>query len=201
MSAEENVATNGEETLQNEDAAPEAKSNENSGANSNSAAEAETAMLKEELKKAKEESASFKDSWARERAEFQNFKRRAASDYMTVKKETTKNLVLKLLTPIDNLERVGAGMTITDEMKPFFDGVEMIKREFNSLLEKENIFKVIPKGEIFDPMTMEAIASDESEEYNEETVIDVYQAGYVFKENNESTTLRPSRVRVGRPKF
>ena len=50
-------------------------------------------------------------------------------------------------------------------------------------------------------MSMEAIAADESEDYTEETVIEVYQAGYEFVENNERITLRPSRVKVGRPKF
>lgn len=76
----------------------------------------------------------------------------------------------------------------------------MIRNEFLNILEKENIFKVAPKGEPFDPMWMEAIAAEESDEYTEEVVIEVYQAGYEFVENNERFTLRPARVRVGRPK-
>ncbi len=159
------------------------------------------ANLEEEINKLKVENSSLKDSWLRERAEFQNYKRRTANEYLTIKREAVKSFVLKIINPIDNLERVGTGISITDELKPFMDGINMIKNEFYSILQKENIQKTDPLNKPFDPMSMEAIASDESEDYTEETVIEVYQAGYEFVENNEHITLRPSRVKVGRPKF
>jgi molecular chaperone GrpE len=92
-------------------------------------------------------------------------------------------------------------VNVTEETKPFIDGVGMILRDINGILEKENVTKVSPVGQPFDPTTMEAIASDESEEVKEETVTEVYQPGYVFTENNESFALRPARVKVARPKF
>jgi molecular chaperone GrpE len=159
------------------------------------------ANLEEEINKLKVENSSLKDSWLRERAEFQNYKRRTANEYLTIKREAVKSFVLKMINPIDNLERVGTGISITDELKPFMDGINMIKNEIYSVLQKENIQKTDPLNKPFDPMSMEAIASDESEDYTEETVIEVYQAGYEFVENNEHITLRPSRVKVGRPKF
>ncbi|MBE7411910.1 MAG: nucleotide exchange factor GrpE [Leptospiraceae bacterium] len=161
---------------------------------------AENKNLEEELKKAKIEIESLMDSWARERAEFQNFKRRASMDYINSKKEAIKNFVVKLLTPLDDLERVGMGESIVEEAKPFVEGVNLIKRELFSVLERENIRKVEPKGEVFDPMCMEAIALEESGDFTEERVLEVYQSGYEMTlENNEKVTLRPSRVKVGRP--
>jgi molecular chaperone GrpE len=159
------------------------------------------ANLEEEINKLKVENSSLKDSWLRERAEFQNYKRRTANEYLTIKREAVKSFVIKIINPLDNLERVGMGISITDELKPFIDGINMIKNEFYSVLQKENIQKTDPLNKPFDPMSMEAIAADESENYTEETVIEVYQAGYEFVENNERITLRPSRVKVGRPKF
>jgi molecular chaperone GrpE len=159
------------------------------------------ANLEEEINKLKVENSSLKDSWLRERAEFQNYKRRTANEYLTIKREAVKSFVIKIINPLDNLERVGMGVSITDELKPFIDGINMIKNEFYSVLQKENIQKTDPLNKPFDPMSMEAIAADESEDYTEETVIEVYQAGYEFVENNERITLRPSRVKVGRPKF
>ena len=159
------------------------------------------ANLEEEINKFKVENSSLKDSWLRERAEFQNYKRRTANEYLTIKREAVKSFVIKIINPLDNLERVGMGISITDELKPFIDGINMIKNEFYSVLQKENIQKTDPLNKPFDPMSMEAIAADESEDYTEETVIEVYQAGYEFVENNERITLRPSRVKVGRPKF
>lgn len=157
--------------------------------------------LEQDLKKAGEDILSLKDSWARERAEFQNFKRRSAAEFLAVKREALKAFIIRLLDPLDNLERVSASNSEEMELKAFIDGVNMIQMQFISILEKENVFKMDCAGQPFDPMKMEAIASLESEEYNEETVIEVYQAGYEFRENNESTVLRPARVRIGRPKF
>jgi molecular chaperone GrpE len=159
------------------------------------------ANLEEEINKLKVENSSLKDSWLRERAEFQNYKRRTANEYLTIKREAVKSFVIKIINPLDNLDRVGMGVSITDELKPFIDGINMIKNEFYSVLQKENIQKTDPLNKPFDPMSMEAIAADESENYTEETVIEVYQVGYEFVENNERITLRPSRVKVGRPKF
>ncbi|EMM98620.1 co-chaperone GrpE [Leptospira noguchii str. 1993005606] len=161
--------------------------------------EAETS-LQTELESAKKEIESLKDSWARERAEFQNFKRRSAQEFVSIRKEAVKSLVSGFLNPIDNLERVGATQTNSEELKPFVDGVTMILKEFYSVLEKSNVIRFDPKGESFDPMSMEALSSEEGDQYSEETVIDVYQPGYYYKENEDKFTLRPARVRIGKPK-
>ncbi|ASP41511.1 nucleotide exchange factor GrpE [Leptospira interrogans] len=162
-------------------------------------AETETS-LQTELESAKNEIESLKDSWARERAEFQNFKRRSAQEFVSIRKEAVKSLVSGFLNPIDNLERVGATQTNSEELKPFVDGVTMILKEFYSVLEKSNVIRFDPKGEPFDPMSMEALSSEEGDQYSEETVIDVYQPGYYYKENEDKFTLRPARVRFGKPK-
>jgi len=198
MSAEENVATKENETMEN------TIQTESTGEENSVDSEKEksiTALLQEELEKAKQKIASLEDSFLRERAEFQNYKRRTAAEYAKIKGEAVKNFIIKLLNPIDNLERVGTGVNVSDEMKPFIDGVGMILREMNGILEKENVVKVSPVGQLFDPTTMEAIASDESEDVTEETVVEVYQPGYVFTESNESFALRPARVKVARPKI
>lgn len=198
MSAEENIATKENETMEN------TVQTESAGGEKPLDSEKEKSiqsLLEEELNKAKQKIVSLEDSFLRERAEFQNYKRRTAAEYAKIKGEAVKNFIIKLLNPIDNLERVGAGINVSDEMKPFLDGVGMILREMNGILEKENVVKVNPVGQPFDPTTMEAIASDESETVTEETVIEVYQPGYVFTENNESFALRPARVKVARPKF
>jgi molecular chaperone GrpE len=41
----------------------------------------------------------------------------------------------------------------------------------------------------------------ESEDFTEEIVVEVYQPGYEFRENNDSFSLRPARVKVGRPRL
>lgn len=156
--------------------------------------------LRKELEAAKKEIESLKDSWTRERAEFQNYKRRTAVEFSNIKREAVKSLVTEFLNPIDNLDRVGSGATVTEELKPFVDGVTMILKEFYSVLEKSNVFRQYPQGESFDPTLMEALSSEEGDQYKEETVIEVYQAGFYIKENEDKFSLRPARVRIGKPK-
>ncbi|MEI1277700.1 nucleotide exchange factor GrpE [Leptospira venezuelensis] len=156
--------------------------------------------LRKELEIAKKEIESLKDSWTRERAEFQNYKRRSAQEFSNIKKEAVKSLVAEFLNPIDNLDRVGSGVNVTEEVKPFVDGVTMILKEFYSVLERSNVFRQYPQGETFDPTSMEALSSEEGEQYTEETVIEVYQAGFYIKENEDKFSLRPARVRIGKPK-
>ncbi|EKO35160.1 nucleotide exchange factor GrpE [Leptospira santarosai] len=180
----------------------EESTQETEAAQAEAAAEAVNSelSLQTELEAAKKEVESLRDSWARERAEFQNFKRRSAQEFVSIRKEAVKSLVSGFLNPIDNLERVGATQTNSEELKPFVDGVTMILKEFYSVLEKSNVVRFDPKGEFFDPMSMEALSSEEGDQYSEETVIDVYQPGYYYKENEDKFTLRPARVRIGKPK-
>jgi molecular chaperone GrpE len=104
----------------------------------------------EELNKAKIEIASLKDSWARERAEFQNYKRRTAGEFLVIKREAVKNFVLKILDPLDSMDRVAIGTNVTEELKPFVDGIKMVRNIFKNVLEKENIFQVNCVNEPFD---------------------------------------------------
>jgi molecular chaperone GrpE len=204
MSEQENTVTDGEREVNQSNSTAESGSAPSSvGENGMDSSEeaSKVANLEEEINKLKIENSSLKDSWLRERAEFQNYKRRTANEYLTIKREALKSFIIKIITPLDNLERVGTGISITEELKPFMDGINMIKNEFYSVLQKENVQKIDAVNKSFDPMFMEAIASEESEQYQEETVIEVYQTGYEFVENNERITLRPARVRVGRPKF
>lgn len=156
--------------------------------------------LRKELDIAKKEIESLKDSWTRERAEFQNYKRRSAQEFSNIKREAVKSLVTEFLNPIDNLDRVGSGVNVTEELKPFVDGVTMILKEFYSVLERSNVFRQYPQGEAFDPTLMEALSSEEGDQYKEETVIEVYQAGFYIKDNEDKFSLRPARVRIGKPK-
>lgn len=162
--------------------------------------EEQISALEAQVEKFRKEAEDLRDSWTRERAEFQNYKKRTLNEFAHIKKEAVKNFVTSLITPIDNLERVTSGTSVSDEIKPFIEGVEMIHKELLSILEREHIVKIVPMGMAFDPTSMEAIASEESDEFKEETVTEVYQPGYVLKTENEQFVLRPARVKVGKPK-
>jgi molecular chaperone GrpE len=209
MSENEKMVLDGTQTTGNEakpvDLSGEANANldettEKPSQEEQTSLESVVALLKEEIKKLQDENANLKDSWARSVADFQNLKRRTAMEYASIKRESVKNFVLKILTPLDNLERVIVPNP-SPEVQPFLDGVKMILNEFRSTLEKEGIQVVEALGKPFDPSLMEAIASEEREDINEEIVLEVYRTGYQFQENNEKFPLRPAMVKVGKPKI
>ncbi|TGM72422.1 nucleotide exchange factor GrpE [Leptospira mtsangambouensis] len=152
-----------------------------------------------ELDNAKKEIETLKDSWLRERAEFQNYKRRTANDLLNARKESIKKFAEGLTGALDNLERVSNVPNQTPEVVAFVEGIKMVQKEFYSVLEKEGIKRLDPKGMPFDPMLMEAIASEESAEFSEETVVETYQAGYYHEEGENKQSIRPARVKVGKP--
>ncbi|TGN19873.1 nucleotide exchange factor GrpE [Leptospira idonii] len=182
------------ETIEQEDS--QTKDN---GAISEEAASSVPEGLEAELDKAKKEIDTLKDSWLRERAEFQNYKRRTANDLLNARKDSIKKFAEGLLTPLDNLERVTNVNNPTAEVKAFVDGILMIQKDFISVLEREGIKRLDPKGQPFDPMIMEAIVSEESAEYTEETVIETFQMGYFHEEGETKQSIRPARVKVGKP--
>jgi molecular chaperone GrpE len=156
-------------------------------------------ILELDLKKVKEEAENYKDSWQRERAEFVNYKKRTAFELLNSRKEAVRQFIHDLLHPLDNLELVSNVKTENVELKAFVDGVAMVKKEFIGIMDREGVKKMEPIGEVFDPMTMEAISSEESDEYKEEIVIEVFQPGYYFLDGEVKHSIRPARVKVGKP--
>lgn len=159
--------------------------------------------IAQELESLKREVANYKDSWQRERAEFVNYKKRTAMELLNSRKEAVRQFIHDLLHPMDNLDMVtninSEDLEENPKLKAFVDGVVMVKKDFLGIMDKEGVKKMKPLNESFDPMTMEAISSEESEEYKEETVIEVYQPGYYYEEGETKHSIRPARVKVGKP--
>lgn len=152
------------------------------------------------LDQALREIEELKESWMRERAEFTNFKKRSSQEQLRIKTHVIGNFVKGLLPVLDNLDRVLQVESEDPAVKNFVVGVEMIRGEFRTALEKEGIFPHNPVGESFDPVSMEAIAMEDREGLEKETVLEVYQEGYTMgQEENEKQVLRPARVKVGKP--
>ncbi len=154
----------------------------------------------EEMEKLRKEAAEMKDAWTRERAEFMNFKKRVSQDQARLRIQAVTGFVKELLPVIDNLNRVVEASTDDPAVKDFITGVDMIRSEFMSVLEKEKIKRFSPGDEIFDPGSMEAIAMEPREGLEQDTVIEVYQDGFFLEmENGDRQVIRPARVKVGKP--
>jgi molecular chaperone GrpE len=146
----------------------------------------EVAVLKAEL-------TELKDRWMRERADLENFKRRAVKEKSDALRFGSEALLKDLIPIIDNLHRALAHARTSNEVDPIVTGVEMVLRGFDEVLGRHGVKVVEARGVPFDPSRHEAISHIESEG-PANTVIDEHQRGYVLHDR----LLRPALVTVGK---
>ncbi len=145
----------------------------------------------------------LKDNWARERAEFSNYRKRMQQEILFAKNQGIEDFVKKLLPIIDNLELVLSSKIENPEVKNFIFGVEMIRNEFLKILESVYIKPMVFVGDKFNPQIMEAIDVEYRDNLEEEIVIEVYKKAYIKIDDNDGkkyNLLRSASVKVGKPK-
>jgi molecular chaperone GrpE len=146
-------------------------------------------LLKRQLQEAQTKLAESLDGWQRSMADFQNYKRRVDRDYEMVRASMKGDLIKKVLPVLDDLERALQNRP-ADEA--WADGIELIVRKFQNLLDGEGVKRIDANGAAFDPAFHEAISHEPSEDVESEHVIAVVQNGYMLGER----VIRPALVRV-----
>ena len=145
--------------------------------------------------KLQEENAILKDKVLRTTAEMQNMRRRMEEEKSLALKFEGEDLIKKLLPVIDNFERaIADDSKLSDEMKKFLEGFKMIYGNLNSILESYQVKAMDVLNKEFDPNTMEAVLTEEVEGVLPNTVIDVLQKGYTYKDK----VIRHAMVKVSK---
>jgi molecular chaperone GrpE len=149
----------------------------------------EREALIQQLKEAESKVVEYKDGWARTQADFQNFRKRVDRDSETFKASTKGDIIKKVLPVLDDLERAMQNRPTDDA---WANGIELVVRKFQNILDLEGVKRIEAKGAAFDPNFHEAISHEPSDEVESGHVIDVVQNGYVIGER----VIRPALVRV-----
>lgn len=135
--------------------------------------------LTEKLQTAEKSVEDYKDKWMRSVAEFDNYKKRNANLYKDAVIEGKQDVILKVLTVGDNLERA-LNMELDEKTK---EGVSMLLRQFNETMTAQGVTEINPVGEKFDPNVAEAVMQAEADEGEEEGFVKaVFQKGYKLGE-------------------
>jgi molecular chaperone GrpE len=150
---------------------------------------AEVEALKKQVEETEAKVSEYKDSWMRSQAEFQNYKKRIERDNEMMRAHMKGDIVKKILPVLDDLERALQNRP-ADE--PWTNGIELIARKFQSVLESEGIKRIEAEGKVFDPNFHEAISHEPNDEVESGHVIAVVQNGYIVGER----VIRPALVRV-----
>jgi molecular chaperone GrpE len=147
----------------------------------------------DELDAVTRERDEYLDRLQRLKAEFDNYRKRAARDQESLVARAHERLVEKLLPVLDDLERALEAAEQHEEAK-LEEGVRLVHRELAATLGKEGLVE-IDTGGAFDPHVHEALLAQPSEA-DEGTVIGVVQKGYLLGDR----VLRPARVVVAGPR-
>ena len=146
----------------------------------------------EQLVKENEE---LQDKLVRLMADFDNYRKRASKEKSDVIQFGNEGLLKDILPVIDNVERLLTYSYREGSWKSFQEGVELLLAEINKTLAKYGVEAIEALGKVFDPNIHQAMQRSETDEVEANTVVEVYQKGYLYR----SRLLRPSLVVVAVP--
>jgi len=144
----------------------------------------------------REQLADAQDRLLRLQAEFENFRKRALRERQEALQYGSQNLFKDLLSVVDNLARAidHARQSGGGDLEGLLQGVELVRRELESVLSKNHVREVEALGKVFNPAQHEAMAQIPSATAEPNTVVEVLQKGYQLRDR----LMRPARVIVAR---
>ena len=182
QAAEEAAEAEKAEVNETAEAAPAADEEQAAEENASTDAKAEAAV------------AEMQQRYMRLQADFANFKKRTAGEKLQISEVVKMEVLQNVLPVVDNFERAlqVPQDKLTDDLKSFVDGYEMIYKQLMTVLEKEGVVKIDAVGKPFDPNYHQAVMRVASDEYDNDVVVEVLQEGYLLGDK----TLRPAMVKV-----
>lgn len=140
------------------------------------------------LGKAKQEAAEYLEALQRERAEFINYRNRAAKEQERFRQHGIIDVLTALLPALDDIDRIREHSEMDDSFKA-------VSAKIDKAFEKFGVEKFGEKGEDFDPTRHDAILHRPDPTADKEIVDTVVEAGYRIGDR----VIRAARVVVASP--
>ncbi len=139
---------------------------------------------------------SFQNSQRRSK-DFEAFKARSERERKETFQSQIGNVATLMLPALDNLQRALDSAEHlpgekSDAFQQFYDGIGLVSEQINDILSKMGIKPIRTVGEEFDPHFHEAVATDESGEYPQNTITGEILRGYIAGDR----VIRHSMVKV-----
>ena len=157
--------------------------------------EATVTLPKEEYEALKAKAAErdqFSDKCLRDRAEFDNIRKRLEKDKLDFIKYANEGLIFDLLPIIDNLEIAEKHIKEAKDFKAVQDGVDMIQMQIQSFLKDIGMERMNTVGEMFDPHIHEPIETVKADDKKDGTIVAELKPGYKLN----GKLLRPASVKI-----
>ncbi len=140
--------------------------------------------LENELARQQDQVGKFRDEVLRRAADFENFRKQKEREVVMSSSRALENTIRELLPLVDDLQRVlahvPAGSENNGELKPFINGVELVRKNFDKWLEEKGVKAIESKGRKLDVNFHEAISQIDCPDAEPETIVEEYQTGYLL---------------------
>jgi molecular chaperone GrpE len=123
------------------------------------------------------------------RAEFDNHRRRVERERSDFLQFAAADLVQQVLPVLDDFERALKHETAD---RDYAKGVELIFQRLSEALKKMGLEPMETEGRQFDPNLHQAVQRVETEEAEDQAILEEFQKGYNFR----GKLLRPAMVKV-----
>lgn len=145
--------------------------------------------LEDRLAEREDRMADLESRLKRKQADFENYKKRMDERREQERERATEALVERLLDVRDNLQRA----LDQDDDTDIRGGVEATLRQFDEVLEGENVERIEPgAGDEVDPQRHEVLMRVEGSDQPEGTVDRLHRPGYEMAEK----VIRPAQITV-----
>jgi molecular chaperone GrpE len=148
-------------------------------------------QLQEQILAKETEARDNWDRFVRERADLENYRKRANREKEELLNYGNKSLLEEILPIVDNLERA---LAHADEegQSAVVEGIRMTHVMLVAALKKFGVTPIESVGSPFDPAFHQAMTQVPTEDFPPNTVVEEFQKGYLIKER----LLRPAMVTV-----
>jgi len=152
----------------------------------------EELSLEDRLAIAEAKAAEYLDGWQRARAEFANARKRSERNRAEVRDRTAIDYASQLLPILDDFQRAVENVPAAIEADSWFEGIILVKRKIDTILDGLKVQPIEALGRDFDPNFHEALAQIDADGVESGIVLEVLQTGYQLKDR----VIRPALVNV-----
>jgi molecular chaperone GrpE len=149
--------------------------------------------LRQQLQKAVRDKEEYISLVQRIQADFDNYRKRNKAVVAESYDTASMDVIGAFLPVLDNLERALDSANKSSSSESIAKGIEMVIKQFNDILKKLGVEEIEALGKTFDPELHNAVMrADVEEGVEENTVVEVLQKGYKYKDK----VIRCSMVKV-----
>lgn len=151
-------------------------------------------QLQEELAKAKEQADINLAGWQRAKADYSNLVKEQDKKYKETAAWANAMFMAEVLPVYNHFKLALKHIPEEAKKESWLVGIEMIQKQFQEFLKKYKIEEIKTVGEQFDPNLHEAVAHEEKDGFEADTVFEEVSPGYLLDEK----VLLPAKVKVAK---